>query len=369
MRLRPAAAVEWSLWLGLTAVSTYLMLGARGNIDQAHAVLVYILLVLGATAGGERWLGVVVAVLGFLAINYYFQLPLYTLSVNGVPDMIALGAFLAVALVANHLLTRAHREAETARRHAAEVEQLSREASEARASSEADRVKNILLTSVSHDLRTPLTAIRALAQDIAGGGSNWRSHAAIIIEQADRLGKMVADVLDLSRLRAGALSMNAELNTAEDLLGAVVRQFSGVPDAKRVETVIDYTRPALVGLFDFVHSLRVLTNLVDNALRCSPPGAPITVTATEADGRLIFEVADRGVGVAVPEQRRIFEPFYRQATSRADVGAAGLGLSIARRLAEAQNGTVTYQDRVGGGSVFIFQLPAAKAEEPVESIA
>ena len=369
MKLRSKRYMEWLLWLGLTAISTYLMLGARGNIEQAHAALVYILLVLGATAGGERWLGGVVALLGFLSINYFFQPPFYTLSVNGLPDMIALGAFLAVALAANHLLTRAHREAETARRHAAEVEQLSREASEARASSEADRVKNILLTSVSHDLRTPLTAIRALAQDIAVGGSNARSHAAVIVEQTDRLAKMVADVLDLSRLRAGAFTMNAELNTAEDLLGAVMRQFSGVPDARRIETVIDYTRPALLGTFDFVHSLRVLTNLIDNALRCSPVGAAITVTATETEGRLIFEVADRGPGIAVAEQRRIFEPFYRPSSSRADVGAAGLGLSIARRLAEAQGGTVIYRDRAGGGSVFIFELPAAASEEVVESIA
>lgn len=357
------------MWLGLTAVSTYLMLDARGNIEQAHVALVYILLVLGATAGGERWLGIVVTVLCFLSINYFFQPPFYTLSVDRVPDMIALGAFLAAALAANHLLTRAHREAEAARRHAAEVEQLSGEASEARASSEADRVKNILLTSVSHDLRTPLTAIRALAQDIAVGGSDWRSHAAIIVEQTDRLTKIVADVLDLSRLRAGAFTMNAELNTAEDLLGAVVRQFSGVPDAGRIETIIDYTRPALVGTFDFVQSLRVLTNLIDNALRCSPAGVPITVTATEAGGRLIFEVADRGPGIAAAEQQRIFEPFYRPAASRADVGAAGLGLSIARRLAELQGGTVTYRDRVGGGSIFVFELPAAASEQLAESIA
>lgn len=367
---RAAIWIEWLLWLSLTLVATWLMFGTRGNLEQAHVVLVYILIVLGAAAGGERWIGVIVAVLGFVSINYFFQRPFDSLFIDRLPDVIALGAYLAVALAANELLTRAHREAEIARKHAAEVEYLSHEASEARALSEADRVKNVLLASVSHDLRTPLTAIRALAQDIAAGGTGWREHAAIIVEQADRLGKMVADVLELSRLRAGAYTMNAELNTAEDLVGAMVRQFSAVPEAKRIETVIDYTRPALLGTFDFVQSLRVLTNLVDNALRCSAPTEPVVVRVTELNARLIFEVADRGPGVPPGEQSRIFEPFYRPASSRADVGAAGLGLSIARRLAEAQGGSVSYQDRADGGSVFVFELPAATTGEDVaESIA
>jgi two-component system sensor histidine kinase KdpD len=102
-------------------------------------------------------------------------------------------------------------------------------------------------------------------------------HAGVIVEQADRLGKMVADVLDLSRLRAGAFTMNPEVNTAEDLLGAAVRQFSGVPDANRIETVIDYTKPALLGTFDFVQSLRVLTNLIENALKYSPLESQVLV--------------------------------------------------------------------------------------------
>jgi two-component system sensor histidine kinase KdpD len=366
---RTSTYVEWTLWLSLTAAATWLMIGTRGNLEQAHVVLVYILIVLGAAAGGERWLGVAVAVLGFLSINYFFQRPFDSLLVDRAPDVIALGAYLAVALGANELLTRAHREAEIARRHAAKSEELSRVASEARALSEADRVKNILLTSVSHDLRTPLTAIRALAQDIAAGGSGWRDHAAIIVEQADRLGKMVADVLELSRLRAGAYKVNAELNTAEDLIGAVVRQFSAVPHAERIETVIDYTRPALLGIFDFVQSLRVLTNLIDNALRCAPARTPVVIRVTESNRRLIFEVADRGPGIPPDEQSRIFEPFYRPTSSRADVGAAGLGLSIARRLAEAQGGSVSYRDRPGGGSVFVLELPAAASEEVAESIA
>ena len=360
-------SAEWVLWLAVIVVATFIMRGSRGQIEQAHAAFVYILIVLGATAAGERWLGIVVALLGFLSINYFFQPPFDTLTVNKPLDLLALVAYLATALVANHLLARAQTEAERARRHAEEIEHLSAEVRHAEALREANRMKDVLLASVSHDLRTPLTTIRALAQDIQTDGSRARTHAGVIVEQADRLGKMVADVLDLSRLRAGAFTMNPEINTAEDLLGAAMRQFSGVPDASRIETVIDYTKPALLGTFDFVQSLRVLTNLIENALRHSPRNTPVTITVEGTATSLIFRIADKGPGVPRSEQQQIFEPFYRPIGGSADAGAAGLGLSIARRLAESQGGSVSYADRAGGGSVFTFEVPAA-AQELVETL-
>jgi two-component system sensor histidine kinase KdpD len=140
-----------------------------------------------------------------------------------------------------------------------------------------------------------------------------------------------------------------------------VRQFSGVPGAERIETVIDYSEPALLGTFDFVQSLRVLTNLVDNALRCSRV-TPVTITVRQNNGTLSFQVADRGPGVPIPERQRIFDSFYRPNGAAADAGASGLGLSIARQLAEAQGGGVSYADRAGGGSVFTFEIPAASLE-------
>jgi two-component system sensor histidine kinase KdpD len=274
---------------------------------------------------------------GFLAINYFFQPPFDTLTVGEPSDLLALVSFLVTALVANTLLARARHEAARARKHAEEVQALSEEVRHAEALREASHLKDILMASVSHDLRTPLTAIRALAQDIAADDSGATARAEIIVGQADRLNKLVADVLDLSRLKGGAITMNAEVNTAEDLLGATVRQFSGVPDARRIETIIDYSQPALVGTFDFVQSLRVMTNLVDNALRCSRD-TPVTISVTQMNGSLSFQVADRGPGVSLAERERIFDAFVSNGPA-VDAGA-GLGLSIARQLAEAQGGSV-----------------------------
>ena len=225
---------------------------------------------------------------------------------------------------------------------------------------EADRLKDMALASVSHDLRTPLTTIKALAEEGAVRGD---PNALAIEEQADRLGHLVADLLDLSRLNSGAMPVHPELNTAEDLVGAAVRHTAGLLKDRSVETSIDFTEPALVGRFDFVQSLRILSNLLSNAVHHTPPSSPIELSVRRDGAALVFAVADRGLGIPAGEQERIFEPFYRPAGAPADVGrggvgGAGLGLAIARRLAELQGGALAYVARPGGGSVFTLRLPA-----------
>ena len=219
----------------------------------------------------------------------------------------------------------------------------------------ADRLKDALLASVSHDLRTPLTTIKALAHDLAAGDDR----ALIIEEEADRLNRLVADLLDLSRLQGGAIPLHIGLNAVDDLVGAVVQRVSGVLGERKLDITFQDDSTLLVGRFDFVHALRILVNLVENAHKYSPSGAPIALNVTRDGDWLRFTVADRGPGVAELEREQIFEPFYRPSGAVADSGSAGLGLSIARRLAELQGGTITYASRGGGGSEFVLSLPAA----------
>jgi two-component system, OmpR family, sensor histidine kinase KdpD len=217
-----------------------------------------------------------------------------------------------------------------------------------------------VLASVSHDLRTPLTTIKALAQRASRGGDPY---ALEIEEQADRLSHLVADLLDLSRLKSGGLTMHADLNTAEDLVGATLRQVDGVAAGRAIETRVDYAEPALVGRFDFAQSLRILSNLLENALRYAPPPTPVELLVRRDGASLVFSVADRGPGIPLPERERIFEAFYRPAGVEADGGGAGLGLAIARELAERQGGAVTFAPRPGGGSIFELRLPASDVTE------
>ena len=458
----------WAFWLTMTVIVTALIAVWRDAIDQVHITLTYLLVVLGASASGGRRLGVTLALIGFLLIDY-FQPPYGTMIVDKPLDLVSLAAFLVTSLVSTQLLARAQAEAEEARRRAVEVASLARlgsetltagrasdalervadvirstlgmeeceispstarvvarwdrdtagriqsilipllvqerhvgalrlanaqpvhldeaqlrfldaityyaalavdrvrlvaEAEHAEALREADRLKDIVLASVSHDLRTPLTTIKALAQS---EGMQGNRSAAAIEEQADRLTRLVSDLLDLSRLKGGGFAVNPEINTAEDLIGAAVRQTRGLFGDRQLRTVIDLDSPALVGYFDFSQSLRVLCNLLENAARYSPASQPIELAARRDGDMLEFTVSDRGPGISGEDVARIFEPFYRATGTVPDAGRAGLGLSIARTLAEMQAGNVMYAPRPGGGSIFSLKLPATNVPVFVDS--
>ena len=449
---RQRTAALWIGWSGIFLGVTVLLVALRGQFDQAHVTLIYLLLVLLGSASAGRGLGILLAVTGFLLIDYLFQTPYGTLSVDKGLDWLVLLAFLVTAVVATQLLARAGAAAAAASERADEIDRLSslgaetlsagraedalaaitaviRErtgvaecelvasdtvtaqdekamllplvahgrvvgvlrladpdglhldpprvrflhaisyyaalaidrvrlvaaAEHAEALRQADRLKDAVLASVSHDLRTPLTTIKALARDIAEGGEE---RAAVIEQQADRLNRMVSDLLDLSRLDAGGVAVKPEVNTAEDLVGAALQQVSGMLQSREVRTDAVAASEIVAGRFDFVHSVRILTNLLENALKYSPPSTAIEVFISREDPFLVIGIADRGIGVPPQERERIFEPFYRPPSSPPDTGGAGLGLAIARRLATAQGGSLVHRDRAGGGSIFELRLPA-----------
>ena len=238
---------------------------------------------------------------------------------------------------------------------AAERVRLTGEAERVEALREADRLKDALLASVSHDLRTPLTTIRATANELRRAGEE---RGALIEEEAERLNRLVADLLDLSRLRAGALPLAPEINAAEDLVGAALQGLGATPGAKEIRVSLPASDRVVVGRFDFSHSLRALTNLLENALRHSPRRGTVDLEVGVEGDVLRFDVLDRGMGVTPEDRARLFEPFFRSA-SAVGVQGTGLGLTIAARIAEAQGGAVTYAPRPGGGSIFSLRLPAA----------
>lgn len=355
-QLRSSAAISVALWYGLLILATVVMHLARDTQEsQAHVVLVYLLIVLGGSVSGGRALGFTLAAAATILVSYYFQYPFDAFSLRKPIDAIVLAAFFATSGTTTYLLVRAQEEAVQARERAEEIELLSEESGRTAALREAARFKDILLASVSHDLRTPLTSIKALAQELADSGD---ANSVIIVAQTERLSKMVAHLLDMSRLNAGAFPVTVEINTAEDLVGAAVLELRGTGGAERIHIEIDYSAPALVGVFDFVESLRILRNLLDNALLYSPGDAPVDLSATRVGDWLQFSVADRGPGVPEAVAERVFEPFYRHTSPSSTVHGTGLGLAIARSLAEAQGGHVMYSAREGGGSVFALKLRA-----------
>jgi two-component system sensor histidine kinase KdpD len=225
---------------------------------------------------------------------------------------------------------------------------------------EADRLKDALLASVSHDLRTPLTTIKALAHELGALGDE---RSQIIEEQADRLNRLVADLLDLSRLNAGAMPLHVELNAVDDVLSAALQDVEARAGGRTLIAELPADGTLLVGRFDLSLSIRVLVNIIENAIKYSSPGTVIAIRATRDHAKLLLTVADTGPGVPAGEDERIFTPFYRPPGERPDAGSAGLGLAIARRMAESQGGRVTFA-RTAHGSEFTLELPAADVAAP-----
>ncbi len=324
-----------------------MLLAFRSQLETVHVALVFLLVVLGASAYGGRLLGVTIAVASFLVFDWMFLPPYRTLLVRNPLDWLVLAVFLVTSLVAAQLL------------YLARAERVAIDSADALR--EADRLKDALLASVSHDLRTPLTTIKGLAHELQSLGDE---RALIIEEQTDRLNRLVTDLLDMARLNGGALRLDIQVNAVDDLLGAVVQHVAARPDRHRVIVSLDDPATLLFGRFDFVHTLRILANLVDNALKHGPVDTPVHVTGGLSGNEVVIRVSDHGPGVPEDERERIFTPFNRSGEAMTGGDSSGLGLSISRRLAEAQSGTLKCLAPPDRGALFELRLPKADIQEP-----
>ena len=226
-----------------------------------------------------------------------------------------------------------------------------------------DRLKQEFVATVSHDLKSPLASLREttslLLDQIPGPLRDAQKRVLLLQrESADRLGRMIAKLLELSRLEGGIPLTPRPLQVREFLEKAVahadaagrergvrVQFVGGTPDGLRIEGDEDWLR-------------QLVDNLLENAIKFSPAGGDVEVEAAASAGRLILSVADRGPGVEPSQAKRIFERFYQTAAGRSVSGrGAGLGLAICREVARAHDGRISVVSRRGGGSVFVVNLP------------
>jgi len=228
---------------------------------------------------------------------------------------------------------------------------------EAEARARTEDLRNALLSSISHDLRTPLAAILASATSLREFGGRFEPAvradlADTIREEAERLDATVANLLSMSRLEAGALAVTASaFNVPEVVERAIARRTRA--DPRPVELRIDRATPEAQG--DPVLFEQAFGNVVENALRYSPPGAPIAVTVAGSEGAVVVEVTDAGPGVAADDAERIFEKFYRAPPMRSTPGT-GLGLAISRGLMAGMGGRISVRNREDGASGLVATL-------------
>ncbi|MGI9148600.1 MAG: sensor histidine kinase [Chloroflexota bacterium] len=335
---------RYVLVLATVAITIGVIALLRLRFDLPTALLLYLVPIMLAATRWGRGPAVAAAVVSALGHDFFFIQPVGTLTVASPDEAVGLVLLLFTALVTAQL-------ADTAR-HAATQE---REAAIARRS---DELKTSLLRSVTHDLRTPLASIKAnvsglLQPDVAYTDEDRAELLVAINEEADRLDGLVSNLLEASRLEAGVLTLNKQLQDLAELVQAVVARLRPLLDARPIRLALEQDLPLVA--CDYAQIDRALTNLIENAARHTPTGTPIEVSLAAERQGVCLRVIDHGPGVPLVDRERLFRPFERGHTG---ASGSGLGLSIARGLAEAHGGHLDVEDGPSGGACFCLTLPA-----------
>jgi two-component system, OmpR family, sensor histidine kinase KdpD len=228
-------------------------------------------------------------------------------------------------------------------------------------SMETERTRNELLSAVTHDVRTPLTAIRGAAETLlegaVAGDAQRREMLESIRDETQRLDHMIGDLLDLTRLESGALVVRKEPCPLEELVDSALSRLEARVAGREIRR--EAPDEVLVAPVDPILLEQVLVNLIENAIKYSPSG-PIDVRVLRRGARAAIEVADRGPGIAPGEEERIFEKFYRGADGSRASGT-GLGLTVSRAIVRAHGGELRATNAEGGGAVFRVEIPLESA--------
>ena len=240
---------------------------------------------------------------------------------------------------------------------ASAFEKLSR----AEASRESEQLRAVLLDSVTHEFRTPLTAIKASVTSLLGSGNptpeEKQELLTIINEESDRLNRLIGEAAEMAQLDASKVEFRFESGSVRATVDEALEELKQLVAQHPVDVRIPADLPN--ARMDSAHVREVLVHLLENAAKYSPAGAPIRVTAEAKDRVITISIADRGPGIDDFEQSLVFEKFYRGRNQRVQVHGTGMGLAICKAIVEAHGGRLGLTSQLGHGSVFYFSLPAA----------
>ena len=306
------------------------------GISPTTAALALLLVVLGAATQGRLRVATSVSLIATLAFNFFFIPPIHTLTVADTQNWVALFVFLIVAIIASNLSAAAQERAREAQR--------------------AD-LASTLLASLSHDLRTPLTAIKVAMENLGEElpRAEREAQATAAATEIDRLTRLIEDILAMARIDAAAIDVERQWVTPADIVDAATAYARHALDGRPLRVNADEDReieldPRLVSV--------ALAHLLENGARYSPPTTPIIVSARVGARELRVTVSDFGPGLDAEELEHLFERFYRGRAARQTTGT-GMGLSIARGLLAAAGGTVSAEDVPGTGARFSIVVPGS----------
>jgi two-component system sensor histidine kinase KdpD len=368
-------------WRAVIAAAMELLVTAaflpfREHLNPTEVALTLLLVVLFAATLFGSTAGLVASVFGILCFNFFFLPPYGTLTISDPENWVAFGAFVITALIAGQISGYARRRAEESEARQQEIERLYDElraafeqASEAEALRRSEKLKSALLDAVTHDLRTPLTSIKAsvttLLEDAKEAMLDRESRGEfleIIDEETDRLDEFIEGMVGIAKIEAGAMNLAKRPSPMDEIVTNALQRAEKILGDRRVEVRMPAGPPNVYA--DAVSVAEVLFTLVDNAARYSPAGTQVRVTVKQRDGSVEIAVEDQGEGIPLKMRGRIFDKFVRldeQDIHRTGSGL-GLGLAIAKGIVESQGGTITVGDGSDGFATrFAVTLPAAEA--------
>ena len=369
---------------GIAAVTVALRLVGE-SINSTTVALAMLLVVLFVAARWGARPAVVGSVLGVLSFNFFFLQPLHTFTIADPDNWVALIVFLITAVTAGQLSANAKRRAEEAEAGRREIERLYEElrdaferASQAEALRRSERLKSALLDAVTHDIRTPLTSIKAsvttLLDELRAQTGNTatldaegrREMLEVIDEEADRLNRFVEGLVELARIEAGELELRRRWGTVDEIVMTALERAEPLTYGHTVEVTIENELPVV--RVDARAVAQVIYTLVDNAAKYSPLATIIKVGAGRTDDEMLrMTVEDEGPGVPAELRERVFDKFFR-ATRDGDTGThpsgTGMGLAIARGIIEAHGGHIWIEAPGSGrGARVVVTLPFGDEEE------
>lgn len=359
------------LGAGLVVATSAAVIPFRTEVTRATPALALVIPVVVTGLVSGRGSAVVTAVAAAVAFNLAFIPPFWTFEIDVVEDSVALVVFTAVALAVGTLVAREGEQRRAAQQHAAELqalhdghaavqaerERLAEEATRLAVLEQVDEQRAALLRSVSHDLRTPLSTIRAVTSDLRAGAeydaATRDELLDLVVDEAERLDRIVANLLSLSRIEAGAFQPRRQAVALDELVGDCVRRLGRLLRHLRIELSLSEGLPLADA--DYSQLDQVVTNLLENAARHSPPRSTIRVGAKERDGMVAVSVEDEGPGILPTDRERIFQRFWHAPGST----TSGVGLSICRAIVQAHGGTIHVEDGMGGAR-FVFTVPVRR---------
>jgi len=339
-----------------------LLAALPAHISTTTAALTYVLAVTAAAAVGGLVSGLAASVVSYIALNFFFTAPLRTLAVGKPEDFVALVVFLLVSATVGTLISTALSQRARAITLSEERRRLDAEAREARMDAETNKLRAALFSSVTHDLRTPLASITASVTSLLGKRGEFspddrRELLETIHHEADRLNRLVGNLLDLSRMRAGALVPIKAPGAVDELIEGVLARLEPVLHAHDVRATLPEDVPDVP--MDVMQIDQVITNLLENAARFTPPGKRIDLAVQQYPDEVQVRIADDGCGIPADKRVQVFEPFWRGEGST----GTGLGLSIARAIVDAHGGRIWIEGGRSVGTTIVFALPTVAADD------